>query len=525
MPPKKAASTASAAAESANARRHLVETTIKDPVPQHRAAEVIFIVANIAAVIAAVFLAKFLKKVEDASAAPVAAAPAAPSSCDGYGLSAIPDTLTAMIPFFLLLIVLEHVLVRWVNMKSEGSKLVPVDTWASVAGGLQQLIMQEACFRLVGARELYCATYNRFGAHYTPVWVTQHTLCFIVAWLFDDFVYYLFHRATHTYGILWLAHYVHHSGERFNLSTALRQTGLQAISGFAFRLVLVAPFVHPYIFYSVAPFLTISQFWFHSCIVRTLPFPLELLLNTPSHHRVHHTRRVHANHGGFFIVWDRLFGTFRSELSVLADERMEQELAANGGEEICFFGIHDAVDTWTEQATQWQWLRQHGTSLVNLFRGPGYYQTKRQSRVPAILSEPRIRQDDAPRGFAVSAYLLVFLLAAVYQQVYLLKQSKRGLLDSNVAYIVAALFGPWLALYTQGLVCDRDYAKALLLEVARIAFFIAAAGPTLAAPGSAAIAIASALWIVLLLDRFGPRKPPLSRSEDPDRELSLARSE
>ena len=40
------------------------------------------------------------------------------------------------------------------------------------------------------------------------------------------------------------------------------------------------------------------------------------MLNTPSHHRVHHGRNpkyIDRNHGGTLIVWDRLFGTFGEE--------------------------------------------------------------------------------------------------------------------------------------------------------------------------------------------------------------------
>lgn len=47
------------------------------------------------------------------------------------------------------------------------------------------------------------------------------------------------------------------------------------------------------------------QFWIHTTCVRQLGV-LEWVLNTPSHHRVHHDRRVHRNYGGFSIIWDRL---------------------------------------------------------------------------------------------------------------------------------------------------------------------------------------------------------------------------
>ena len=58
------------------------------------------------------------------------------------------------------------------------------------------------------------------------------------------------------------------------------------------------------------------QFWIHTELIDRLG-PLEWVLNTPSHHRVHHGRNpeyIDRNHAGVFIVWDRMFGTFQQEL-------------------------------------------------------------------------------------------------------------------------------------------------------------------------------------------------------------------
>ena len=43
----------------------------------------------------------------------------------------------------------------------------------------------------------------------------------------------------------------------------------------------------------------------------------EAVMNTPSHHRVHHAtnpRYLDANFAGVFIIWDRMFGSFVPEL-------------------------------------------------------------------------------------------------------------------------------------------------------------------------------------------------------------------
>jgi sterol desaturase/sphingolipid hydroxylase (fatty acid hydroxylase superfamily) len=60
----------------------------------------------------------------------------------------------------------------------------------------------------------------------------------------------------------------------------------------------------------------IYQFWIHTERIRKLPRPLEAILNTPSHHRVHHGMNhqyLDKNYGGILIVWDRLFGSFAPE--------------------------------------------------------------------------------------------------------------------------------------------------------------------------------------------------------------------
>ena len=57
------------------------------------------------------------------------------------------------------------------------------------------------------------------------------------------------------------------------------------------------------------------QYVLHTELIRSLG-PLEWVLNTPSHHRVHHGRNLQymdKNYGGILIIWDRLFGTFEPE--------------------------------------------------------------------------------------------------------------------------------------------------------------------------------------------------------------------
>jgi sterol desaturase/sphingolipid hydroxylase (fatty acid hydroxylase superfamily) len=60
----------------------------------------------------------------------------------------------------------------------------------------------------------------------------------------------------------------------------------------------------------------IYQFGIHTERIGRLGRPVEAVLNTPSHHRVHHgsnEQYLDKNYGGILVVWDRLFRTFAPE--------------------------------------------------------------------------------------------------------------------------------------------------------------------------------------------------------------------
>jgi len=141
------------------------------------------------------------------------------------------------------------------------------------------------------------------------------------SWLFlifaDDFSYYWFHRISHTSRYFWASHFVHHSSQRYNLSTALRQTWTGDLSGaFVFWLWLPLLGYSPVMVMSMQAISLIYQFWIHTELINRFPRWFEFIFNTPSHHRVHHgsdIKYLDRNHAGILIIWDRLFGTFTEE--------------------------------------------------------------------------------------------------------------------------------------------------------------------------------------------------------------------
>ncbi len=152
----------------------------------------------------------------------------------------------------------------------------------------------------------------------------------ILLFLGVDFFYYWFHRMSHQVNALWAAHIVHHQSEEYNLSVALRQSWFQGWFSWIFYLPLAWLGFSPLMFITVSAFNTLYQFWIHTQTIKNLGF-LEYIINTPSHHRVHHgsnPKYIDKNHGGTLIIWDILFGTYQKE------------------EEPVYYGITQSLSSW-----------------------------------------------------------------------------------------------------------------------------------------------------------------------------------
>lgn len=130
-----------------------------------------------------------------------------------------------------------------------------------------------------------------------------------------DLAFYWCHRAHHEVRMLWAAHVNHHSSKHFNLSTALRQSWTEPYTSIPFLAPLALLGFSPAQISGAFAINLLYQFLTHTEAIGRLG-PLERVLNTPSHHRVHHgsnVRYLDRNYAGILIVWDRLFGTFEAE--------------------------------------------------------------------------------------------------------------------------------------------------------------------------------------------------------------------
>jgi sterol desaturase/sphingolipid hydroxylase (fatty acid hydroxylase superfamily) len=266
----------------------------------------------------------------------------------------MPDLTNYAIPAFLALLGLE----AWVAAR-QGRPVHEVrDTLASLAMGLGSVLVGLAWGGVLWA------TYA--GLHRLALFELGASLAvWVAAILADDFCYYWFHRLHHEVRALWASHVPHHSSERYNLSTALRQswTPFTALPFYAPLLLLG---FDPVLVLTVHAINLLYQFWIHTELVGRLG-PLEWILNTPSHHRVHHganPRYLDRNYGGILIVWDRLFGTFEPE-----GEPVRFGLTKNIG---TFQPLRIAFHEWVAIARDVARARTLAERLGFLFAPPGW---------------------------------------------------------------------------------------------------------------------------------------------------------
>jgi len=216
----------------------------------------------------------------------------------------MPDLIQLAIPAFILLMLLEAVADTFLRRDLYEFK----DAAASIAMGLGNLVV-ELFTKVI---QFSILTYlHRFAIFH----IGFQWWAWILLFFGDEISYYWFHRVSHECRLFWASHVVHHSSQRYNLSTALRQTWTGSTMSFVFWLWLPIVGFAPAMIMTMKAISLLYQFWIHTEMVRTLG-PFEAILNTPSHHRVHHAsnpRYIDRNHGGTLIIWDRLFGTFEPE--------------------------------------------------------------------------------------------------------------------------------------------------------------------------------------------------------------------
>jgi sterol desaturase/sphingolipid hydroxylase (fatty acid hydroxylase superfamily) len=235
--------------------------------------------------------------------------------------TALQDPVALAVPVFLVMLALESAAAIVLEEKEAASGDRPgrpgrgayarQDALASIASGAVSIVTM-SLWKL-----LALVVYAGLFAYVAPWQLDSHDwTTWVVAILGVDLLFYLAHRVAHRVRIVWATHQAHHSSEYFNFATALRQKWNNSA-----EIVMWLPLpllgVPPWMVFTAFSISLVYQFFVHTEHVGRLWRPIELLFNTPSHHRVHHGSDplyLDRNYGGILIVWDRLFGTFQEEV-------------------------------------------------------------------------------------------------------------------------------------------------------------------------------------------------------------------
>jgi sterol desaturase/sphingolipid hydroxylase (fatty acid hydroxylase superfamily) len=405
------------------------------------------------------------------------------------------DIIAASIPLFFLLIGLELAAAWW-----RGDRVYRLNDSISdlSCGILSQLAGLFTKFLLLG---IYAWAFEALRAQRwlaVPEWPAGApwadgalqwgaALSWTVAFVATDFAYYWTHRLSHEVNLLWAGHVVHHSSEEYNLTVALRQSSLHGLFTWVFYVPLALAGIPWGLFATSYALNLVYQFWIHTREIRTLGRPLEAVLNTPSHHRVHHgvnPEYQDRNYAGVFIVWDRLFGTF-------VPERAEP-----------VYGLTKPLRSfnplWANVHVFWEIIR-------GAWRAPTRAEKRRiifgrpseQPGAEAVLAAVRdvtpetFEKFDPPAARPVQAYAFVQFVAALVASVALLEVGPR----LPAVHAAALVFYVGLTLANLGGLLERqrwaatsEFGRLVALGVAGVAFLLGAGsaaawvGPALLAP-------------------------------------------
>ena len=271
------------------------------------------------------------------------------------------DVVTLAVPAFVVLVVLEIVLGR---LRLIRASYEPKDTAVSLGMGLGSTVAGAVTAGLVAAATVWVWRHRLFDIPMSAWWA------WVAIFFLEDLTYYWFHRISHERRFWWAAHVNHHSSQHYNLSTALRQTWTGGVNG-SWLLWLPLAFLGfpPAMIFIQKGISLIYQFWIHTEAVRRLPAPLEYVLNTPSHHRVHHARNpryLDRNYAGILIIWDRLFGTFELERD---DEPCRYGVVKNLGD---FNLFRAAFHEWAAIGADLRTARNIKEAVMYVFGPPGW---------------------------------------------------------------------------------------------------------------------------------------------------------
>ena len=273
-------------------------------------------------------------------------------------LSSAPKPIFAFFPIAIVFIAVELIFMKLARHQDDHDDRETAASLGVAVGDLASRILSGS---LVAIPLFLCYQHRLFDIPLNTAW------SWVALFIGVEFSYYWFHRASHRIRWFWATHAVHHSPTHFNLSAAIRLGWTGQISGaFLFFLPLALLGYHPAATGLVLGLGLIYQFFLHTAFPVSLG-PLEWILNTPAHHRVHHASNescLDRNYGSTLIVFDRMFGTF---VTAPAEEPLEYGLK---GREPSNNPIRIALSEWGHLWRDFQTAPSFSRKLKVLFGAP-----------------------------------------------------------------------------------------------------------------------------------------------------------
>jgi len=302
--------------------------------------------------------------------------------------------------------------------------------------------------------------YSFLYQHFAFVELGQTIWAFAALFVLYDFCFYWSHRMSHEISLFWGGHVVHHQSEDFNLSVALRQSSTSFIWSLPFYMPLAFLGFHPVQFVMVAGINLLYQFWIHTEHIGKLGW-FGLIMNTPSHHRVHHGRDakyIDQNYAGVFIIWDRLFGTFVEE------------------EETPTYGITKPLESWNPVYANFahyidlfryaRYSNSWNDTFNILFQNPGWLPEYLQQNVEMNTKTAGDHKYNADIAFPwLKVYAVIQFLIGLAVTTWFLFHYSQFQMDAKL------FFAGWIV-YTSlmlGFMFERQSWWLVLLEIIRLA--------------------------------------------------------
>src|SRR5262252_4706671 len=226
--------------------------------------------------------------------------------------------------------------------------------WRAYFASLADALGRQYIVLTFFALSLAAPAYDLASSHRLFTISIDTAVAAVVLLVGQDFCYYWFHRCSHRIRWFWATHAVHHSSNDLNFAAAYRFGWTGRLTGATiFYVPLVWLGFEPRAVFIAQALNLLYQFWLHTEWIPRLGW-LEYVLNTPSHHRVHHAANpeyLDHNYGGVLIVFDRIFSTFVAERYDLV-----QPLRSNNP---VFIAFHEWIalvrDLWRARSWRDRW--------------------------------------------------------------------------------------------------------------------------------------------------------------------------